>query len=513
MDDVLVGRRQADLILGECQRVLLHLPDNCIDSIVTDPPYELGFMGSQWDKSGIANDPELWAQMCRVLKPGGHLLSFGGTRTHHRMWCAIEDGGFEIRDMITWLYGSGFPKSNNVARDIDDRLGAKREKIRIPLKDVRNHKSVKGGKGVAGGDRPFMERAREAGYHERDAGIDVTPEAHKWHGWGTGLKPAVEPIVVARKPLDGTVADNVLAHGTGAINVDANRVESEAARPTFDPTAAGGKATYGPGQLGGSQRAGSTGQGRHPPNVLISHMPTCEQVGRRVQAGDRRGRGQGGRQGGFVGTGAPTGTAEHCGPVYGDEVVLSWHCDPACPRGQLDAQVGPQRSGARRAAHTRHREEQRKVFGRWNDDGAPAYTEDADADTGSVSRFFPTFYYGGKAPPNERWFFCTDCSDAYPADHLERHGHGRDGWAHLIWHPTQKPLELIRWLVRLVTRPGGIVLDPFAGSATTGAASLAEGFRFLGIEMGRPFWRMGRRRLESDAPLFFQADNPCEVIE
>lgn len=201
--------------IGSNLDVLPTLPDNSVDSIVTDPPYELGFMGKKWDNSGIAYSVELWSECLRVLKPGGHLLSFGGTRTWHRVAVAIEDAGFEVRDSIAWMYGSGFPKSLDVSKAIDKAAGKERE--------VTGHvvAGIASGSGNAvGGPKPLVEKKENP----------ITPEAQQWEGWGTALKPAFEPIVVARKPLIGTVAENVLTHGTGALNIDGSRIGGEAGR-------------------------------------------------------------------------------------------------------------------------------------------------------------------------------------------------------------------------------------------------------------------------------------------
>jgi site-specific DNA-methyltransferase (adenine-specific) len=187
--------------------VLPTLPDNSIDSIVTDPPYELGFMGKSWDNSGIAYSVELWTECMRVLKPGGHLLAFGGSRTWHRLAVAIEDAGFEMRDSIAWLYGSGFPKSHDVSKAIDKAAGIWR--------------------GKAGAVTTLNNAMDGPNYERTPMEPPVTPEAIKWQGWGTALKPAFEPIVVARKPLIGTVAANVLQWGTGGLNIDASRIGTE----------------------------------------------------------------------------------------------------------------------------------------------------------------------------------------------------------------------------------------------------------------------------------------------
>lgn len=190
--------RKYKLEIGNSKELLKSLPDNSIDAIVTDPPYELGFMGKKWDATGIAYDVELWTECLRVLKPGGHLLAFSGSRTYHRMTVAIEDAGFDIRDQIMWVYGSGFPKSHDVSKAIDKMAGAERE---------------------------------ITGTAKRTPATDAAKE---WNGWGTALKPAHEPICVARKPLIGTVAENVLQYGTGAFNIDGCRIHGTAETKKLD---------------------------------------------------------------------------------------------------------------------------------------------------------------------------------------------------------------------------------------------------------------------------------------
>lgn len=351
---------------GDSLEVLRDIPDNSVDSVVTDPPYELGFMGRSWDRSGIAYRVELWAEVLRVLKPGGHLLAFGGTRTYHRMACAIEDAGFEIRDCIMWLYGTGFPKSVDVSLAIDKALGAVRRTIRVPLQEVGNPKSIRGGHGVPGGDRPWMQRARERGYHETASREPVTDEAARWQGWGTALKPAVEPIVLARKPLaERNLALNVMAWGTGALNIDGCRIGIDGGAGVYDTL------------------AGAEPKGRWPANVIL------------------------------------------------DEVAAA----------MLDEQSGA------------------------------SVSRGGVGDKGGASRFF----YVPKASVAER-----------------THG-GRVDNA----HPTVKPLALMRYLVRLVTPPGGVVLDPFAGSGTTILAAVLEGFSAVGIEREAEYCEIIRQRMEA----------------
>ena len=241
---------------GDNRQILPTLAENSVDAIVTDPPYELGFMGKSWDASGVAFDPATWREALRVLKPGGHLIAFSGSRTYHRMAVAIEDAGFEIRDQIMWIYGSGFPKSHNISKGIDKAAGVEREvigqKITGRALGGSNWKD-----GDAGGQEfvPITEPS--------------TDEAKQWEGWGTALKPAHEPMVLARKPLVGTVAANVLTYGTGGLNIDGSRV----GRADGDDSVAGSRtATFGPQETesGGDGSGGweqNTG-GRWPANVI-----------------------------------------------------------------------------------------------------------------------------------------------------------------------------------------------------------------------------------------------------
>ncbi|HEY7770117.1 DNA methyltransferase, partial [Longimicrobium sp.] len=296
------------LYRGDCRQVLADLPAESVDAIVCDPPYELGFMGRAWDRSGVAFDVETWKQGLRALKPGGHLLAFGGTRTYHRMACAIEDAGFEIRDQLQWLYGSGFPKSLDVSKALDKAAGAKREQV--PPRSIIGHQRQIGNR------RPYMDNP----HHTTDSDVPVSDAAREWAGWGTALKPANEPICFARKPFPGTVAANVLKHGTGALNIDACRIatddvlragaggllshvrdgkpypqgrdgEASAGRRYHESGATDFAAT--PGPRGGDAR------GRWPANVILGcacedeHEPGCavrlldEQSGERVSNGGR----------------------------------------------------------------------------------------------------------------------------------------------------------------------------------------------------------------------------------
>ena len=248
------------LMLGDCLERLKELDDNSVDSIVTDPPYGLSFMGKHWDK-GVPS-AEIWAEALRVLKPGGHLLAFAGTRTQHRMAVNIEDAGFEIRDMIAWVYGTGFPKSHDIGKAIDKAAGAERKVVglydRRSIYDMgdRSSDGDTGGSQCAGRSSTVSVTA------------PATSDAARWDGWGTALKPALEPITVARKPFKGTVAANAMEHGTGAINIDGCRVGSEA-RPLMVRTETIVAATSMSGTSTGATSSGEmTKQGRFPANLI-----------------------------------------------------------------------------------------------------------------------------------------------------------------------------------------------------------------------------------------------------
>ena len=291
--------------IGSNLDVLPTLPDNSIDSIVTDPPYELGFMGKSWDSTGIAYNVTLWRECLRVLKPGGHLLAFSGSRTYHRMTCAIEDAGFEVRDQIMWVYGSGFPKSHNISKAFDKDAGAEREVIgekggryATPKQDFRGGK-LHSASGV--GSAVFNEITAPA-----------TDEAKQWDGWGTALKPAHEPICVARKPLDGTVVDNVRKWGVGGLNIDGCRVGTDGG--CAGAGAGAGARVFGNG-LNGTFAKPVQGLGRWPANLMHDGsqevLDLFPQTG--VSQGGRSGNGNA-YEGGFG--------AKHYGdekPGYGDK--------------------------------------------------------------------------------------------------------------------------------------------------------------------------------------------------
>lgn len=362
---------------ADCIETMKAMPENCVDSIVTDPPYELGFMGKSWDASGIAFNVEVWQEALRVLKPGGFLLAFSGSRTYHRMAVAIEDAGFEIRDQIMWVYGSGFPKSHDVSKAIDKAAGAEREVIGETRKDAQSESTGRYG---AWGDGITPT-------------APSTDEAKQWQGWGTALKPAHEPIVVARKPLIGTVAENVLTFGTGGLNIDASRIGSEGG--TRLDVIENDKSLFSPGtnELKRGYGQQIPGLGRWPANFI--HDGSDEVVE-------------------FLG-----------------EPSRFFYCAKASKRDRNEGL-----------------------------DGFPIVK------AGSMS--------GEETRPDR------------PTNHPMRQNH----------HPTVKPTDLMRYLCRLVTQPGGLILDPFMGSGSTGKAAVLEGFSFIGIEQSAEYVEIANARIK-----------------
>lgn len=386
--------KTVDLRQGDCRAVMATLADNSVDAIVSDPPYELGFMGKGWDSSGIAYDPEVWAQAFRVLKPGGHLLAFSGTRTYHRMVVAIEDAGFEIRDQIGWLYGSGFPKSMDISKQIDKAAGVDREVVHSRV--MRDTSQVR------------ISVANAADDYDKDAkrtvGITApeTDEAKRWSGWGTALKPAWEPICMARKPVPGTVTANVLRHGTGAINIDGCRVGASGGTIIDGRGPNMLNKVYGEG-MGGTGSVPVDGLGRWPANVV------------------------------------------HDGS---DEAVKAFPRVNASSKGTQTRTFGGNQS----------------LYEHGMQDGFPVQ---GYGDVGTAARFF----YSAKASK------------------ADRGGEGNT-------HATVKPISLMRYLCRLVTPPGGLVLDPFMGSGSTVIAARIEGFRAIGIDLHQEHVEIARGRLD-----------------
>lgn len=425
---------KAEILIGDVTARLAEMPADSVQAIVTDPPYGLNFMGRGWDH-GVPPE-SVWTEALRVAQPGAHLLAFGGTRTFHRLTCAIEDAGWEIRDCLMWLYGSGFPKSLDVSKAIDKAarrdyvLAAVRLGLAIPDNSLHDWtkaehspsdrwwdklKAVLSPEDWLRVEREVVSRnARPAGWFTAQDGHDVTAPAtdaaRQWSGWGTALKPAWEPIILARKPLAGTVAANVQAHGTGALNVDGCRI-------------------------------GTDGGGNVCPGGALCQCET---------------------------SGISFGKTKHA--VRREGAFGRWPANLALDQDaarMLDEQSGENRDSA-----------------------IAPYTERAVSPSSFnfAGRQKPAFDYGGSGGASR--FFYT--SKASSTDRDRDLGNK---------HPTVKPVDLMRWLVRLVTPPGGTVLDPFCGSGSTGVAALGEGFDFIGIDADPESCEVARRRLESVAPL------------
>jgi site-specific DNA-methyltransferase (adenine-specific) len=418
MRQIVRHQGRARLYAADCRDALKTIPDSSIDSIVTDPPYALvsvskrfgatdaapaqfgkdglyarasaGFMGKAWDTGETAFNVGFWAECLRVLKPGGHIISFGGTRTYHRLACAIEDAGFEIRDQLAWVYGSGFPKSHDVSRAIDKHLGLE---PRLVSERATGWNGTLGGKAALGGiSTPDVRREY----------APASPEALEWDGWGTALKPAWEPIALARKPLIGSVAANVLAHGAGALNIDASRVpigESDDIH-SKNPHTSGG---FGHGDFTVYDKAGAGSvyevpEGRWPANLIHD----------------------------------------------GSDEVLQFFPNPDtgrffyCPKASnKDRDEGCEGLELKRT-------------------GGRAATADGSMLTGSG---------------NER---VTSRRNT---------------------HPTVKPTSLMEYFIRMVTPPGGVVLDPFMGSGSTGKAALLAGFKFIGVDSDPEYMPIAEARI------------------
>lgn len=491
------------VMFGSCLDRLPELADESVDAVVCDPPYELGFMGKSWDSSGIAYNVDVWSECLRVLKPGGHILAFGGSRTWHRLAVAVEDAGFELRDSIAWLYGSGFPKSLDVSKAIDKRGGqgaTLTKKIGKALRESREKRGISKTQadqmfcdgstnwtwfeGRPAGQRPptpetfarivsewkelaplanavaeaerevigknqNIERAARslggeigfgAGSLNTDITAPATPEAQKWQGWGTALKPAFEPVVVGRKPLVGTVAANVLAYGVGGLNIEGTRIGTETSGWNGLTSDRSGSDWDSSGLKGTAEPTASAG--RWPSNVMLDEFTAAlvdEQSGFSKSTG----------------------------------VINRW-TDGAKPFG--------------------------------NGAGGAYESVQGVADSGGASRFF----YIAKANKRDR---NEGLEAKRHSDRQKDDGAGgnnprnRTNEVKQNFHPTVKPTELMRQLIRLVTPLGGVVLDPFTGSGSTGKAAILEGMQFIGCELtedylpiiqGRIDWAVEQVKLEAD---------------
>lgn len=537
--------RRVRLLLGDCLKRMREMPDCSVDSVVTDPPYGWRFMGKAWDGADIERQAKLasgrgkprlfsdgvvrksrnmpaeaagtydtsidgnaafqlwtreWAREAfRILKPGGHMLVFCGPRTYHRMATGVEEAGFEIRDQLQWNFGSGFPKSLDVSKAIDRRVGAKRK--------------------VTGENPNARPNCHGQRMHTMNGKMQWskltaprTPPARKWKGFGTALKPSHEPIVLARKPLENglTIAENVLRWGCGAINVDGGRIGTS----DILSIGAGKSKTFKQASLGtnpGAQHA----LGRFPANCVWSHSPGCMRVGsKKVRA---------------ISTGTPKqmknaiygqyrDSFEGTKPAYkkdGTETVEAWACEPDCAIRLLDEMSvagGIHSAGKARVPGKADQLNAASIF--LGAKGSPNNGVRL-GDSGGASRFFATFppeptrfVYVAKASRAERnrglegmraRAYKTGCGGAMPIDDK---GKVRDRFQAQAQnnHPCVKPTRLMEYLIRLITQPGGTCLDPFLGSGSTGVAAKRLGFRFIGIEREREYLEIARRRIRSVKP-------------
>lgn len=421
-----------DIILyeGKMEDVLETFESNSIDSIVTDPPYELNFMNKGWDNTGIAFQKETWEKCYRVLKPGGYLLAFGGSRTYHRIACAIEDAGFEIRDTIMWLYGSGFPKSLNIAKALEGKI----------LNGSSNPKDFKklNGEQTERGNWGYAKFQKDQGYRNKDYDTEAESEtylgklipttelAEKWQGWGTQLKPAYEPVVVARKPIEKNVAENIMKYGVGGINIDECRVGIEE-RTQFSGRSQSKSTVY--NSFNQDNAHYETVQGRFPSNVILTYDDSDY-----------------------------------------DEVCGGFP-DTKSEGGMFNL------------------EQQINDFNFHDEGNASRYfycakASSKDRDDG-LDEFEKTQVTDGSTRNN------SDTARAYGANKVIRKNS----------HPTVKPVELMQYLVRLVTPKSGTILDCFMGSGSTGKATMFENrernanYKFIGIEMTEEYLPIAKSRI------------------
>lgn len=469
------------LMIGDCLERMRQLPATTFTAVVTDPPYGLKFMGREWDH-GVPGVP-FWAEALRICKPGAILLAFGGTRTYHRLTCAIEDAGWEIRDCLMWLYGSGFPKNHDISKAIDKAAGAKREVV---------GQYGQGFRAVGSGLEGWQCSA-----HSVDKGITApaTDAAKQWDGWGTALKPAFEPVVLAMKPLDGTFAHNALTHGVAGLNIDGGRVGLKGKkRPSGSGDRRHGN-IYSQDSWTQEQMAngGNTTptQGRWPANLILSHVPPdengeggCRCVGvRKVGSNGHypKARTPNAIYGGGKGTDTPKGEERFTASPDGTETVKAWECVESCPVRLLDEQSGVSTSQGI-SKHTGHSTYQ---WSKSHPKGTiePQYGKEIGfGDTGGASRFF----YHAKASRTEReagllgHLPCLKCGGIDSKEHTID---GKKGKCVRNGHPTVKPLGLMRYLVKLITQPEGTkVLDPFCGSGSTIIACKELGVEAVGID-------------------------------
>jgi DNA modification methylase len=425
------------LYLGDAWQVLDSLPENSVDAVVTDPPYEIGFMNKGWDNTGVAFNRTTWEKALRVLKPGGHLLAFNHSRTFHRMAVAIEDAGFEIRDTIMWLYGSGFPKSHDISKAIDRAAGAEREVIGTKkTRELPN--DVPFGQGLIASHANAIAGRITNGQVEIDITAPATDKAKQWEGWGTALKPAYEPILMARKPIPSTVADNVLTHGVGGINIDGCRVGFGGETDSRVGTKTKNKSTHGFWQDNiGEGVQMYKDNGRFPANVIHDGS---EEV---VQGFPETNSGQPGIR-----------TSDgYNNNAYGKNMGIS--------KGDYNGEYG---------------------------------------DSGSASRFFYTAKASKKDRDEGLVREAVKVNDGRKTEIDNAFQRGETPRRNI--HPTVKPTDLMQYLIRLIAPKGATVLDLFMGSGSTGKAAMIENvereanYHFIGIDRTEEYLPIAQARIE-----------------
>lgn len=426
------------IILGNSLEKLKELEDNSIDSIVTDPPYELGFMGKKWDNTGIAYNIDLWAECLRVLKPGGHLLAFSGTRTYHRMAVAIEDAGFEVRDMIEWVYGSGFPKSLNIGKAVDKLQGNERKVL---------------GKGNHINIASFRNPKEYSGTNNRP---DITKGTSPYEGWGTALKPAHEPICMARKPLaEKNVAQNVLKYNTGGINIDESRVGTTGARNNGNS-----QGTVGSNSIGvyGKAIKQDYNMGRFPANLIHDNSDEVRECFPEINH----------RSGGaFKSQNIPLN-----GIRDGGNIPNGYTDSGNASRFFKSIIYNPKASKAER---NKGCEELEEIGGKANEVTVRGNTNPVCLSC-NKSKYDRGNGICECAQPN--WKECINKPQSNN-------------------HPTVKPIALMEYLIKMVTPKGGTVLDPFMGSGSTGVAAKKNGYDFIGIDMTPEYIEIAKARINA----------------
>jgi site-specific DNA-methyltransferase (adenine-specific) len=495
--------------------------------VVTDPPYGLGkepnaaelmkdwiehgyhkvsgsgFMGKEWD--AFVPQPVFWKEVFRVLKHGGHVLSFFGTRTYDWGVMSMRFAGFEVRDCIQWLYGSGFPKSHNISKALDKMEGAEREII-----GTKERGSVEEAKERGVGflsDPANRNNTKQFGYGTELITAPSTEAAKQWDGWGSALKPANEPIVLARKPLEKglSIAENILKWGVGGINIDATRIGFKDEADYKESTQKNQHADFGTKPLTDNNVYGDYSmvqpknyqpEGRFPANIILTHHEDCECKGtKKVKTGKNiEEKGSGGIW--HKSSGLPVGN--QYGDDNGQEEIEDWDCHEDCPIRILDEQSGILKSG--------------KLIGEYNGFGnngiygkSGLSNRNYESDSGGASRFF----YVAKASKSERnkgleGFDTKQTTGGgggvgdYIDDVNSSSGkYGSEKAPNKNFHPTVKPIKLMQYLVKMITPPNGIVLDPFCGSGTTGVACKLDGFQFVGMEQDPEYSKIAEGRINN----------------